>query len=351
MANEFEPLLTDLTHTRSCPELTPGSDDYCTCGLVWRVRLRTEMEMHNAWRKRAEEAESALAAATAERTPLTDREAKIQNYLIECMGVILADAEIECGHKHTKTFKRIEDFKVKLEPLPAAQPPAERTPAPTVPEELFVLEDATVSAANVLTNCCQILDVVKPEWAESWSDWDQSVRDAASEWLEKFYIWQKTPRSEAADRQPASAHRAPDRMKAQQVILDGIDQRAAQQQETVEVGQAAWEDSERKRLTFKDNQKWEPWKREDGTPLICGICNVEIPQCEQGWHGDADGKVVYHECCSYQQQIKRLTEQLARTESLYDAANNVLIDLGIKVQTAYQRGVEAERARQKDEKK
>lgn len=49
-----------LTHTRSCPALTPGEDD-CTCGLRWRIYLQTEQEMHNAWRKRAEEAESALA--------------------------------------------------------------------------------------------------------------------------------------------------------------------------------------------------------------------------------------------------------------------------------------------------
>lgn len=31
--------------------------------------------------------------------------------------------------------------------------------------------------ANTLCNCAQILDVVKIEWGESWSDWDQSVRD------------------------------------------------------------------------------------------------------------------------------------------------------------------------------
>lgn len=40
--------------------LTPNSDAYCTCGLRWRIALRTEQEMHKAWRKRAEEAEAAL---------------------------------------------------------------------------------------------------------------------------------------------------------------------------------------------------------------------------------------------------------------------------------------------------
>jgi hypothetical protein len=48
-----------LEHTRSCPALTPMSDDDCTCGLVWRIKLQTEVKMHNAWRKRAEEAETA----------------------------------------------------------------------------------------------------------------------------------------------------------------------------------------------------------------------------------------------------------------------------------------------------
>jgi hypothetical protein len=63
--SEFEPLLEDLTHTRSCPALTPGNDGDCTCGLKWRIRLRTEIEMHNAWRKRAEEAEAPNNLITA----------------------------------------------------------------------------------------------------------------------------------------------------------------------------------------------------------------------------------------------------------------------------------------------
>lgn len=31
--------------------------------------------------------------------------------------------------------------------------------------------------AGLLADVAQILDVVKIEWAESWSDWDQGVRD------------------------------------------------------------------------------------------------------------------------------------------------------------------------------
>jgi hypothetical protein len=49
-----------LKHTRSCPQLNPISDEPCTCGLQWRIALQTEVEMHNAWRKRAEEAEAVL---------------------------------------------------------------------------------------------------------------------------------------------------------------------------------------------------------------------------------------------------------------------------------------------------
>lgn len=67
---QFEPLLTDLTHTRSCPALTLGHDEECTCGLIWRIRLRTEMEMHNAWRKRAEEAEAATPAPSEDAIEL-----------------------------------------------------------------------------------------------------------------------------------------------------------------------------------------------------------------------------------------------------------------------------------------
>jgi hypothetical protein len=74
----------------------------------------------------------------------------------------------------------------------------------------------------------------------------------------------------------------------------------------------------RKRI-ITDNENWEPWTRDDGTPLICGICNVEIPQCEHGWHGSSDGKTVYHECCSYQQKINELTEQLAASRPVTPA--------------------------------
>jgi hypothetical protein len=57
--------MIDLAHTRSCPELTPGSEDRCTCGLEFRKALATEQTMHLAWRKRAEDAERLIEAAVS----------------------------------------------------------------------------------------------------------------------------------------------------------------------------------------------------------------------------------------------------------------------------------------------
>ncbi len=57
-----EPTESPLQHGMNCPALILGADqDECQCGLKWRIRLRTEQEMHAAWRKRAEEAEAQLA--------------------------------------------------------------------------------------------------------------------------------------------------------------------------------------------------------------------------------------------------------------------------------------------------
>lgn len=61
-----------LTHTRSCPALTPGNDERCTCGLQWRIALQTEQTMHAAWRKRAEEAELDLTQVQKELRELRD---------------------------------------------------------------------------------------------------------------------------------------------------------------------------------------------------------------------------------------------------------------------------------------
>lgn len=68
-AIEAASVSTDMSHSRSCPALIPLSDNDCTCGLTYRIALRTEQTMHAAWRKRAEEAEvliSEVAAASSE---------------------------------------------------------------------------------------------------------------------------------------------------------------------------------------------------------------------------------------------------------------------------------------------
>lgn len=36
--------------------------------------------------------------------------------------------------------------------------------------------------AQILCNVSQILNVVKQEWGESWSEWDESVAKAVREW-------------------------------------------------------------------------------------------------------------------------------------------------------------------------
>ena len=63
-------LLPPFQHTRSCPALTPLGDA-CTCGLYWRIRLSTEITMHAAWRKRAEEAEEAETSLRSATERLT----------------------------------------------------------------------------------------------------------------------------------------------------------------------------------------------------------------------------------------------------------------------------------------
>jgi hypothetical protein len=57
-----------LTHTRSCCALDPSQE--CTCGLYHRNRVQTAEAVRSAWMKRAMEAETDLAAMTAERESL-----------------------------------------------------------------------------------------------------------------------------------------------------------------------------------------------------------------------------------------------------------------------------------------
>jgi hypothetical protein len=60
-------------------------------------------------------------------------------------------------------------------------------------------------------------------------------------------------------------------------------------------------------------EKWEPFVRADGSPLVCALCGTEIPKCDMAFHSqDETDDVVYHETCSYQHQIKKLTAEFAR---------------------------------------
>jgi len=57
-----------IKHGRACAFVTKedgtewrAEDEDCTCGYEWRVRLSTEITLHNAWVKRATEAEAEVA--------------------------------------------------------------------------------------------------------------------------------------------------------------------------------------------------------------------------------------------------------------------------------------------------
>jgi hypothetical protein len=67
----------ELDHKRNCAAWKDvhGYDagGSCTCGLRWRVMLQTEQAMHAAWRKRAEESESELAAFRENKPAVEER--------------------------------------------------------------------------------------------------------------------------------------------------------------------------------------------------------------------------------------------------------------------------------------
>lgn len=56
-----------LEHTRSCQH---WNDDGCTCALEIRIAARNWMELHNAWRKRAEEAEAEVSRLRSQEAEL-----------------------------------------------------------------------------------------------------------------------------------------------------------------------------------------------------------------------------------------------------------------------------------------
>jgi len=53
--------------------------------------------------------------------------------------------------------------------------------------QLLREDERTERMASLLCNLAQILDVVKQEWAKSWSAWDQEQRDGITSELKAYY--------------------------------------------------------------------------------------------------------------------------------------------------------------------
>ena len=62
--------------------------------------------------------------------------------------------------------------------------------------QLLRADEMTLAACDLLTNLAQIIDVVKGEWAESWSAWDQEQRDAITTWLRGYYAVREADREQ-----------------------------------------------------------------------------------------------------------------------------------------------------------
>jgi len=54
-------------------------------------------------------------------------------------------------------------------------------------------QTSKIDLAQLLTDCACILDVVKGEWGEAWSEWDQGVRDRITKQLVAIYDARVTP--------------------------------------------------------------------------------------------------------------------------------------------------------------
>lgn len=51
-------------------------------------------------------------------------------------------------------------------------------------EAQLARRDARIrNVADLMTNACMILDTIKQEWGDAWSEWDQSIRDGMSKWI------------------------------------------------------------------------------------------------------------------------------------------------------------------------
>lgn len=69
----------------------------------------------------------------------------------------------------------------------------ERVHASTIEQEKLA------ECADLLVNLAQIIDVVKQEWAESWSDWDQKQRNGITKYLAWWYEHDEAKRVQTSD--------------------------------------------------------------------------------------------------------------------------------------------------------
>src|ERR1035438_7146389 len=95
-------------------------------------------------------------------------------------------SHIGCGHDAappapTKILEGASQWKPEpygdrgiVQVTPVAAPPAQPVATPA-------------DLMNIITGACNILDVVKGEWAECWSEWDQPIRDSLSQILKNGY--------------------------------------------------------------------------------------------------------------------------------------------------------------------
>jgi hypothetical protein len=102
----------------------------------------------------------------------------------------LDDARSWTGHQSEITMvheSSVPDFSDNCYPDIKADELAKRESAEitALRERVRALEAAQKTAVSVLVSSAQILDVVKQEWLQSnsWSEWDQSVRDSYTAYL------------------------------------------------------------------------------------------------------------------------------------------------------------------------
>ena len=109
-----------MMHGMNCPASALGNDEECLCGLKWRVALATEQTMHNAWRKRAEQAERELAdAVAAER----ERCAKLESAIRDLLTLAIKDNLGEyIPASQPWVSEKIAAVRIAIRATPASEP-------------------------------------------------------------------------------------------------------------------------------------------------------------------------------------------------------------------------------------